>query len=119
MGAREVLNDNDLFSTMDAHAWANRFVERVAENPDIATDVGTMLAWFAGAIMTGYDNGIKVGRAMEAAEQQVWIRPLGPPKEWPQQASQHCPTCNLKLEGVMGYVCGNVECPVGLGGVRC
>jgi hypothetical protein len=49
-------NDNDLFSNIDALVWAERFVLRVSERPTIPTDVGTMLAWFAGAIMAGYDE---------------------------------------------------------------
>lgn len=46
-------NDNDLFDTTDAQAWAERFVLRVTADPSIATDVGTMIAWFAGAMQTG------------------------------------------------------------------
>jgi predicted HAD superfamily Cof-like phosphohydrolase len=49
-------NDNDLLSTFDSRIWAERFVQRVKKNPSIATDTGTMLAWFAGAIMSGYDH---------------------------------------------------------------
>jgi len=52
----EVGRDNDLLSTFEAKVWAERFVQRVTENPAIATDEGTMLAWFAGAIMTGWDE---------------------------------------------------------------
>lgn len=29
-----------------------------------------------------------------------------------------CPTCGLVLDTVMGYVCNNVNCPTGLGGVK-
>lgn len=49
-------NDTDLHSEFSARVWAERFVHRVAENPSIATDEGTMIAWFAGAIMAGYDH---------------------------------------------------------------
>ena len=52
--ARE--NDIDLHGDFDAGHWAERFVARVRENPAIATDEGTMLSWFAGAIMTGHDH---------------------------------------------------------------
>lgn len=48
-------NDNDLIGEFDASVWAERFVERVTENPSIATDFGTMLTWFSCAIMAGYD----------------------------------------------------------------
>lgn len=30
-----------------------------------------------------------------------------------------CPKCGLKLEGVMGYVCPQAQCPTGLGGAWC
>jgi hypothetical protein len=56
-------NDNDLFSTFDASVWAERFVLRVQEHPTIPTDVGAMLAWFAGAIMAGYDYAKRGGIA--------------------------------------------------------
>lgn len=47
--------------SFDAQAWARAFVEHVQKNPSIATDEGTMIGWFANAIMRGYD---------EAKEQQ-------------------------------------------------
>lgn len=49
-------NDNDLIGEFDAQVWAERFVKRVGTKPTIATDEGTMLAWFSGAIMAGYDE---------------------------------------------------------------
>jgi hypothetical protein len=38
---------------------------------------------------------------------------------WPQQATNSCSKCGLRLEGVMGYVCSQPMCPTGLGGVWC
>lgn len=58
------MSDNDLIGEFDAMKWAERFVQRVTANPSIATDEGTMLAWFAGAIMAGYDHA----RSHPAAE---------------------------------------------------
>jgi hypothetical protein len=50
-------NTNDDFSqSFNAEPWAAAFVARVRENPSIATDEGTMLTWFANAIMRGYDE---------------------------------------------------------------
>jgi hypothetical protein len=49
-------NDLDLIGNPDALVWAKRFVQRVTDKPEIATDEGTMLAWFASAIMAGYDR---------------------------------------------------------------
>jgi hypothetical protein len=40
----------------DAQVWACQWMKHIAENPGIATDEGTMLAWFANAIMAGYDH---------------------------------------------------------------
>lgn len=40
---------------VDAKKWASAFVAAQTENPLIATDAETMLAWFASAIMAGYD----------------------------------------------------------------
>lgn len=42
--------------TMDAAVWAKAFVAHVKYNPAIATDEGTMIGWFANAIMCGYDR---------------------------------------------------------------
>lgn len=41
--------------TFDAYVWAKSFVAHTAWNPSIATDEDTMVAWFASAIMAGYD----------------------------------------------------------------
>lgn len=46
-----------LVESMDADDWAQEFVRRVKSDPSIATDVDTMRAWFANAIMVGYDRG--------------------------------------------------------------
>ncbi|URQ04629.1 hypothetical protein SEA_EMMA1919_11 [Streptomyces phage Emma1919] len=43
-------------STTDAQVWAEEFISRIKDNPEIATDEGTMLGWFANAIMAGYDE---------------------------------------------------------------
>jgi hypothetical protein len=40
----------------DCKIWAKEFIDRVKENPDIATDESTMMGWFANAIMAGYDT---------------------------------------------------------------
>jgi len=48
-----------LGSSTDAKVWAECFVESVKHNPDIAFDEGTMLGWFANAIMNGYHQGLR------------------------------------------------------------
>lgn len=47
---------NDLTQSMDARDWAKAFVGVMREKPEIATDEGTMIGWFANAIMRGYDT---------------------------------------------------------------
>lgn len=42
------------------------------------------------------------------------ITPMTPTSPWLHQ-SKSCSKCGLNLEGVIGYVCPNVDCPVGLG----
>jgi len=44
---------------MDAVVWARSWLEHVRLNPSIATDEGTMVAWFANAIMAGYDEAAR------------------------------------------------------------
>lgn len=52
----------DVLDTLDAYVWANEFIKTrhtvlKEREEDIADDEGTLLAWFANAIMKGYDNG--------------------------------------------------------------
>jgi hypothetical protein len=42
--------------TFDGQTWAKEFIRHVQQRPEIATDEGTMIAWFANAIMVGYDR---------------------------------------------------------------
>lgn len=42
--------------TMDARTWAKDWLKTIAEHPGIHTDEGTMISWFANAIMDGYDE---------------------------------------------------------------
>ena len=48
-----------LIGQFDAKIWAEEFVKTVKKKPKIAKDVGTMIGWFANAIMAGYDEGKK------------------------------------------------------------
>ena len=43
--------------SIDARDWAKAFVELVRDKPEIATDEGTMIGWFANALMRGLDVG--------------------------------------------------------------
>lgn len=50
-------DDNILIGEMDAQIWTKHWLATIAEHPTIPTDEGAMLAWFANAIMSGYDAG--------------------------------------------------------------
>lgn len=42
--------------TMDAQVWVAEWMKQIKLTPEIALDEGAMLAWFANAIMAGYDT---------------------------------------------------------------
>lgn len=44
------------YESFDARDWATAWLETIAQNPSIPTDEGTMIAWFANALMRGYDE---------------------------------------------------------------
>jgi hypothetical protein len=44
--------------TMDAQVWARKWMEITKDRPEITTDEGTMICWFANAIMAGYDTAM-------------------------------------------------------------
>jgi hypothetical protein len=50
---------------------------------------------------------------------QLPAQPMWPTINPPIAAPNHCSKCGLKMEGVMGYVCSQPQCPTGLGGVWC
>lgn len=54
---------------VDARVWAEDWKKTVQEHPDIAQDEGTMIGWFANAIMAGYDHG----RKSVLKENQSWM----------------------------------------------
>lgn len=47
--------DVNLNDTFDARIWVQEWLKTIKKHPDIPTDEGTMLGWFANAIMAGYD----------------------------------------------------------------
>lgn len=54
---------NDLVGETDAQKWAHEFVKVAHLRPDIPLDEGTMISWFANAIMAGYDQGVQHERS--------------------------------------------------------
>lgn len=51
--------NNRLIGEFDARIWADIFTHNVKNNARIASDPETMVAWFSGAIMAGYDHAIQ------------------------------------------------------------
>jgi hypothetical protein len=45
--------------TMDAMDWVKEWAATLEKNPNIPSDDGAMLAWFASAIMAGYSAGYR------------------------------------------------------------
>ncbi len=53
--------NNNLINCIDSLQWAEQFINTVNKNPDLVTDLYTLNAWFANAIMAGYDKGYHLG----------------------------------------------------------
>jgi hypothetical protein len=67
------MTDTRFSESFDAMVWAKAFVQHVRVKPSIATDESTMLAWFANAIMRGYDEHAKQVRAgAEPPAREPW-----------------------------------------------
>ena len=45
--------------SFDARDWVVEWLETIKKHPDIPTDEGTMLSWFANALMAGYDEATR------------------------------------------------------------
>lgn len=50
------MSETNLIQEMSAEIWADEWLKRLSVNPSMATDKGSMLGWFANAIMAGYDT---------------------------------------------------------------
>jgi len=66
-------------------------------------------------IVTFYDDGTFTESVpyVGAPMPNIPMNPTYPPY------NPTCGKCGLKLDTVMGYVCPNLDCPTGLGPVRC
>jgi hypothetical protein len=45
----------NLNTVFEAPIWVQEWLRTIKEHPDIPTDEGAMLGWFANAIIAGYD----------------------------------------------------------------
>ena len=50
----------NLNDTFDAAIWAKEWLKTIKKHPKIPTDEGTMIGWFANAIMAGHDHAYRV-----------------------------------------------------------
>lgn len=48
----------NLHDTIYATVWVEEWMKTIKRNPQIPYDEGTMIGWFANAIMAGYDKGL-------------------------------------------------------------
>lgn len=69
--------------SFDARDWARAFVEYVRINPAIATDEGTMITWFANALMRGYDHARQGRDPAQLKPRSPVIEPA--PREYPEE----------------------------------
>lgn len=65
------MNDTSFTQSFDAMDWARAFVAIARENPAIATDEGTMVGWFANALMRGYDEHARRASAEYQVEKLI------------------------------------------------
>ena len=60
-------------SEFDAYKWADEWLRVTSLNPAIPNDRETMMAWFANAIMAGYDKGYLRGMSHMKEKAKVVI----------------------------------------------
>lgn len=53
------MSNLDLVGETDARVWTKAWLETISKHPTVPTDEGTMIGWFANAIMAGYDQGVR------------------------------------------------------------
>jgi len=58
-------------SNTDATIWTKEWLKTVEKHPEIPTDEGTTIGWFANAIMAGYDAGRKAGESIKINNRKI------------------------------------------------
>ena len=53
------LDKSNVHQSFDAQEWARAFAQQAKIEPGVATDESAMTAWFANALMRGYDEGCR------------------------------------------------------------
>ena len=65
---KDVINLHD---TTDATIWTKEWLKTIEAHLEIPTDEGTMIGWFAIAIMAGYDAGRRAGEQIAIGSEPV------------------------------------------------
>ncbi len=65
--------DQAFTQSFDAKDWAKAFIARVHRNPEIPTDEGCMLGWFANAIMRGFDEANRMREIRDKSEYGYYL----------------------------------------------
>jgi len=62
---------------------------------------------------------LKLNEALRKLDMKPLTSPFPVYPVVPLERPNECPKCGIQLKGAMGYVCGDSQCPVGLGGITC
>lgn len=77
--SRNNMNDENLGVKLqgefDAAVWTDAFLATVAEHPELPTDWGAMVGWFANAIMAGYDHAYRTIPELAREHAEVIVLP--------------------------------------------
>jgi len=93
---KEPASKTELYGNMDAQVWAKEFCEKLKDSSflvDAEDAIGTMIGWFANAIMTGYDNGYSAGlAAAQTVSDDSGVIEFNLPETNARQGSVDCPS---------------------------
>jgi hypothetical protein len=67
-------NRRNLHGEFDATVWAEEWMKTIKLFPDVPYDEGTMIGWFANAIMAGYDRGLAETQRMDGGLPANWFK---------------------------------------------
>ena len=80
----------------DAQVWAKEWLKTIKDNPGIPTDEGTMISWFANALMAGHNNARRKYDRPQEVPVRDNILPL--PQECRKAEANDCKKSSPMLE---------------------
>lgn len=101
--------------SIDARDWVKEWLETIKKDPSIPTDEGTMLAWFANAIMAGWDEHKRRSPdkpSVPAADVEKWcadIRKRILDDFMPDPTFQKFPQVGMKLTDLVNTIVQSAE----------